>query len=337
VAPGTFAAKADADAWLANERTAIGRGAWVDPDAGTIAFGDYAKDWLDQRHDLSPTSRELYRYLLKRHIDPTFGTVAIARITTVAIRSWHTKLVRQHATTAAKAYRLMAAILKTAAEDRHIAVSPCKVKGAAGEKAVERPVATVAEVQALAEAMPHDQRLAVLLAAWCQLRRGELLGLRRRDIDLLHGTITVAMTRVKTMAGTMVDKTPKTDAGRRTIAVPRNVVSEITSHLEDHVGSDPDSLVFDKGYRSLRTAWDNARRAVGVSYRLHDLRHAGLTWTAAQGATIAELMHRAGHASPIAALRYQHATEDRDRVLADALAELAPQAEVVPLDSQATR
>ena len=42
-------------------------------------------------------------------------------------------------------------------------------------------------------------------------------------------------------------------------------------------------------------------------------------------------MHRAGHASATAALRYQHATRDRDRVLAEALAHLAAPAEVVPL------
>jgi integrase len=55
----------------------------------------------------------------------------------------------------------------------------------------------------------------------------------------------------------------------------------------------------------------------------HDLRHSGLTWAAASGASVAELMRRGGHANPRAALRYQHATEDRDRVIAEALASLA--------------
>jgi hypothetical protein len=43
-------------------------------------------------------------------------------------------------------------------------------------------------------------------------------------------------------------------------------------------------------------------------------------------------MHRAGHASPAAALRYQHATADRDRALADALAQLA---NIQPLSTSA--
>src|ERR1019366_4653299 len=75
---------------------------------------------------------------------------------------------------------------------------------------------------------------------------------------------------------------------------------------------------------TLSAAWDKARIACGrPGLHLHDMRHAGLTWTAIAGATTAELMHRAGHASPSAALRYQHATADRDRALADALAGLA--------------
>ncbi len=82
----------------------------------------------------------------------------------------------------------------------------------------------------------------------------------------------------------------------------------------------------------LGVAWNKARKAVGRSdLRFHDLRHSGLTWSAAAGATVAELMRRAGHASPQAALRYQHVTEDRDRALADALAELSKPSNITPI------
>ena len=84
----------------------------------------------------------------------------------------------------------------------------------------------------MADAMPDHLRVAVLLAAWCQLRRGELLGLRLRDVDLLHGTVTVTLTRTVTMASAMLEKTPKTDAGRRTVAIPANVLPVLAEHLE---------------------------------------------------------------------------------------------------------
>ena len=75
---------------------------------------------------------------------------------------------------------------------------------------------------------------------------------------------------------------------------------------------------------TLNRVWQRARRKIGrTDLHYHDLRHTGLTWAAASGASVAELMRRGGHANPTAALRYQHATEDRDRAIADALAELS--------------
>jgi integrase len=66
--------------------------------------------------------------------------------------------------------------------------------------------------------------------------------------------------------------------------------------------------------------WDKARAQVGLpDFRLHDLRHTCNTLTAATGASTRELMYRMGHASASAALRYQHATRERDEVIARAL------------------
>ncbi len=80
--------------------------------------------------------------------------------------------------------------------------------------------------------------------------------------------------------------------------------------------------------------WRRARQSIGrTDLYFHDLRHSGLTWAAASGASPAELMRRGGHASPEAALRYQHATEERDRAIADALAGLAS-GDVTPTESR---
>ena len=66
--------------------------------------------------------------------------------------------------------------------------------------------------------------------------------------------------------------------------------------------------------------WRAACRAVGVErLRFHDLRHTCNTLTAATGASTRELMHRLGHSSAAAALRYQRATKERDAVIARAL------------------
>jgi len=317
----TFPSKAAANEWLANEQTDVGRGTWIDPASGAITFEEYSTGWLDQRHDLAETTRQLYQYLLDKHITPTFGTLALSGIATSAVRAWHSKLAKAHPTTAAKAYRLLAVIMKTAVLDRRLLASPCQVKGAATETAPKRPTATPDEVQALADAMPEHLAVAVLLAAWCQLRRAEVLGLRRCDVDPETRTVSVTVTLPKAMDGTMVEKGAKTASGQRTVSVPSNVLPALTHHLDTFVGPEPNASILDGGYLALRSGWGKARTKVGRSdLRFHDLRHSGLTWAGDAGATIAELMHRAGHKSPAAAMRYQHATAERDRELADKLA-----------------
>ncbi len=59
------------------------------------------------------------------------------------------------------------------------------------DRSKERQIPTVAQVEALMQAMPAKLRAAVVLAAWGTLRRGELLGLRRDDVDLAAGTVRV--------------------------------------------------------------------------------------------------------------------------------------------------
>jgi integrase len=342
VAPDTFPSKADAYAWLDTVSADVQRGAWVDPRAGQITLRKYAGAWLASRNDLSVRTRELYQHLLDAHVLPgKLGDSRLAKLTPSEVRAWHSALASSIPSTAAKAYRLLSTIMRTAVTDSIIVRSPCRVEGAGVEKAPERPIATLGEIQALTEAMPEHLRVLVMLAAWCQLRRAELLGLRRGDIDPMHGTVAIERSRTFTMKGVELNKAPKSDAGRRTLSIPRHLLPDVEAHLERFVAPGAAAPVFVgvKGAplspQVLNAAWSKARASIGrPDLHLHDLRHSGLTLAAAQGATVAELMHRAGHASPAAALRYQHATADRDRIIADALADLAQPAPVRPIEGR---
>jgi integrase len=314
------------------------RGAWIDPRTGQVTVGAYANEWLQRRPDLAVRTRELYRFILDRHIFPSLGQATLSGLAPSKIRGWHAGIAQEHPATAAKAYRLLSSIMRTAVIDGLILSSPCKVEGAGTERAAERPIASVAEIEALTVAMPEYLRLIVPLATWCQLRRGEALGLRRKDIDLLHATISVEQSRTFSMDGTPIVKQPKTAAGRRVLAVPEYLIPTVADHLMRFTGDGPGSLVFNGAAGkpltrdALQSRWERARATIGrQDLRFHDLRHTGLTLAAATGATTAELMHRAGHSSAAAALRYQHATKDRDRALAEALGTLVTMAEVIPL------
>ena len=74
------------------------------------------------------------------------------------------------------------------------------------------------------------------------------------------------------------------------------------------------------GQSTLTWIYYPARDAAGrPDLHSHDLRHTGLTWAAWSGATLAELMSRAGHSTPAMAIRYQHAAQDRDAIIAQKL------------------
>jgi integrase len=124
-------------------------------------------------------------------------------------------------------------------------------------------------------------------------------------------------------------KDPKTDAGKRVVAIPEAVLPELWTHLDRFAEPGPDGLIFvgPHGGRlrrhNFRKQWIKACRAAGIPVNLnphfHDLRHTGNTLAAGTGASVKELMARMGHASPRAALIYQHATSKRDQLIAAAM------------------
>lgn len=167
----------------------------------------------------------------------------------------------------------------------------------------------------------------VLTAGLCGLRQGELFALRRRDIDLDACVIAVERTRLRLASGEVVEGPPKSAAGTRRVALPAVLTEDLRRHLEEYVEDAPDAFVFTgRGGVPLERSnfrgrvWVRATRAVGLEgLRFHDLRHAAGTLAAHAGATTKELMARLGHGSPRAAMIYQHATEDRDRRIAEQL------------------
>ena len=172
----TFATKADANAWLANQQADTGRGVWVDPSFGKELFSHYARQWLDTRSDLEDTTRAKYEGLLRLHVLPAFGSHRIAHIDPAAVRGWYHALAAKYTSTGDDAYRLLRAIMNTAVDDKRIGRSPCTVKGAGTTESAKRPIATIAELQAAVDALLPRYRAGFALAAWCQLRRERCWG-----------------------------------------------------------------------------------------------------------------------------------------------------------------
>lgn len=327
-APMTFETKRDADTFLARVRTELSKGRWVDPTASAVSLRVYADRWMEQHPGLRPRTRELYESELRLHILPALGDVAIGDLTVASVRAWRSAMLRAGSpgpSTVAKCYRLLRAILNTAVEDELIARNPCVIKGAGVERAPERPVVTIAQVYELADAIEPRFRVMVLLAAFGGFRLGELQALTRQRVNLLHNEIEV-VEQLHELKGGLLTGPPKSDAGIRRVAIPAALKPELEQHLAEHAAPGKDGLLFcgRQGQPIRRSnfnaAWQRARETVGLPHlHFHDLRHTGNTLAAATGASTKELMARMGHASPRAALIYQHAIRERDHAIAQAL------------------
>ncbi|WP_269855547.1 tyrosine-type recombinase/integrase [Streptomyces sp. RPT161] len=323
-APDTYETKRDAEVFLAQIQADQTRGDWIDPTAGEVLFSEYATRWVDER-GVAPTTGELYRRLLRLHLEPTFGSLYVNAISPSRVRTWRAeRLQATGATTVAKSYRLLKAILETAVEDDMIRKNPCRIRGAGREDAGERPVASVAQVFALADVIGLRWRLMVLLGAFASMRPEELAELRRGDVDLDAGSVWVRRAAPELNTGRRVVGDPKSRAGKREIVLPAFIHVDVRRHLEWFAQPGPDGLVFvgEKGAALRGTTfgrkWRKAREKVGLPkhFRFYDLRHTGNTLAADTGAKLKDLMVRAGQSSEKAQLIYQHSTKEHQRKLA---------------------
>jgi integrase len=328
-APMTFASRTDAQVWLDVKAGEIAKGEWFDPDAGRVPLGEYAEKWIAER-PLSSRTVDKYDRLLRLHLKPGLGSVDLVDITPARVRAWRAGLLADGVgqSTVAQAYRLLRAVLNTALDDDLIrGRNPCRIKGADKEHAAERPTASVEQVYAIAEAVKDWHRALVLTAALTGLRWGELMGLRRRHVDLEGGFLEIRGSLVEDGRDLTLDRT-KSEAGVRVVGVPAVLVPELRRHLDEHAEAGPNGRVFvgPKGATPRRSnfnrAWSAALAraeadgtAMPQGLHFHDLRHTANGF-AADAASLKELMTRMGHSTARAALIYQHARRDREKEIA---------------------
>ena len=145
----------------------------------------------------------------------------------------------------------------------------------------------LAEVEALTDAMSEGRRG---LASWGGLRRGEILGLHRRDVNEVAGGVAIERSLHELHTGEVVSGPPKSKAGARFVHLPRPAMATLAAHLDFHVAGRPQAPLFSSTTggpmcpRFLESEWRRARRLVGLEdVRIHALRHFHLAIT--QGAT----------------------------------------------------
>jgi integrase len=139
------------------------------------------------------------------------------------------------------------------------------------------------------------------------MRRNEMLGLRWKDVDMDAGRATIEQA-LEQCGGSIRIKAPKTEAGRRTISLPANLVAELREHrkvqaeqrLSLGMGRDDDATVMQGidgkplSPGGVTKAWERAL----CGCTLHSLRHTHASTLLAGGVDVLTVSRRLGHASP---------------------------------------
>lgn len=293
--------------------------------------------WLGQLIETGRSDGTLrtYRSTLSRHILPALGKKKLGDVSQDDVdrllRSRKTPAVRTNVSRVLRSLYLAAVDQGegglTAVPFRLHVPKPQVARGLDSSK-----VATPEQVRALAEALPEQLSLAAYLAAIMSLRLGEVLGLQRGDFEGLdsQGLAVLHIRRQwnsKSYGGGASYSAPKAGS-EGVLAIPEELAAQVRDHLDRWVGRKKISPLFPSVHNPDRpmsqTRFDEEWRAARVkagmpSFRFHDLRHTGLTLYAQAGATLSEIMARGRHKHPEVAVRYQHATLERDRANAAVL------------------
>jgi integrase len=335
-----FDRKADAQRWLDQVTADIVRGVYVDPRAGRVLFGAFAREWLAAQ-TFNPSTREAVEVRLRVHILPTLGDMELGAIRPSTVQAWLRS--RQEECSPRYVKTMLAhvsSILGAAVEDGLIARNPCASKSVKAPRAEQGRIVpwTADQVAAVVAAHPLRYRAVPVTVAVCGLRQGEVFGLRVQDVDFLRRRVLVRQ-QVKLLSGQPVLASPKGGKARE-VPLPEAVAVALAERLRKF-SAGPDGLVFTSRERRplIRTyynphIWKPALQAAGIAPTrengMHALRHFYASVLLDGGESIRTLAEYLGHADPGFTLRvYTHlipSSEDRaraaiDRVLGGTLAD----------------
>lgn len=301
----TFDRKVDAERFLAEMQVAKNRGAWVDPRAGRIPFGEWAAECYAARVDLRESSRARDEAYLRLHVLPHFDRVPLTRIERRAVQDWIGVLSAKGLApaTVRACHRLLSGMLSEAVEARLIGQSPCRGIKLPRIPRTEQRFLTAIEVERLAEGIGSQFAPLIYFGAYLGGRWGELVGLKRERLNLLRRQVQIIGTLEEVRGQLRYAEETKTSASRRLITIPAFLCEILARHLErapasEFVFTGPQGTLLRRS-NFRRRHFKPALAAAGVDpeLRFHDLRHTCAALMIEQGAHPKEIQERLGHSS----------------------------------------
>jgi integrase len=308
----------------------------VSPSRMTVR--EWLTAWLGAvREEVSPKTHERYGEIVDNFLTPELGALPIARLAPVHISAAYTRWATEgrrdgkpgglSPQTRRHIHRILRTALARAVEQQLIVRNPADVFKKRLPKVERRELSTLTADQSarLLEALGHSRVYwPVLLALSTGMRRGEILALRWKNVDLERGTLRVVESLEQTKTGIRF-KAPK--SGRhRALTLPAYAVEELRRLKREQaeallalgVRQTGDTLLCCRAdgepHQPLSLTYEFARFMRRLKelprVRFHDLRHSHATQLLASGVHPKVASERLGHASiGITLDLYSHVTD----------------------------
>lgn len=282
-----------------------------------LTVGAYLKDWLRDVVAIRnrPRTAEAYAVIINNHLAPNIGSIPLTRLQPGHVEKMEAKLLASGLSrnTVLHVHRIVSKAMKDALRKGMVQRNVCTMvePPAIGHYEVNPPSAEqVARILGLATATPYEAAYRFMAMTGC--RRGECLGLMWEHVDLENAVASIVQSLQRLQSKGLTFQPPKSEAGRRGIALDPSTVERLRSHrgqqllhklslegaYEDHnlvfpgpLGRPLDPSVLTRNFEKL------ARKAGLPGLRLHDLRHAHASGLIRTNVHPRVVQDRLGHAS----------------------------------------
>lgn len=291
--------------WLDKERKAVSGGVWVSSEKAK--YGEFLDRYLDEVavHTLRPTTLASYTHHINDQIRPVLGDMRITSIRPDYLQRLYSNLLKSGLSKTTVRYvhsilrKTLSVALKWGLVVRNVADSVTPPK----PDPFEIKPLSVDEVKRLLKVLENDRLYAYyVLICTTGIRRGEALGLQKKNLLLDEGVLLVRNSLSQVQGAGLVLGEPKSKASRRDLALPQFAIDALKKHLAEHPNTS--SYVFATGNNTPFLPRNIVRHfksklveaELPAETRLHDLRHSVISWLLASGGiSVKDAQGLAGH------------------------------------------
>lgn len=324
----TFRTLREAQGYEAQQRADRSRGLSIDPRRAALTVGEWADQWLTSNPAKRPSALARDETIVRLHVKPALGSRPIGAVRKPDVQRVVNAWTATHAPrTVHRMFGVVRAIFRAAVDSDYLGRTPCRGINLPEASEIDKHIVSAEELADLANAMPAGLALMPYVGAVLGLRWGEVAGLRVEDLNFLEATLTVSRQRTRGPRGSMVEGPPKSDAGRRTMSVPAELMLMLSTHLAERRVTAADGLAYvfvgaeglplDYSHWRQRVWLPATKRAGLGGLHFHDLRSACATGMVAEGVDVRTAQARLGHSDPRLTLGiYARATREGDEAAA---------------------